>query len=180
MQQENSQKYPSCLQLIPIGRARQAPSETQKWKPPQSEQTAHRGFTLLPKGALDWKKTSLSSLEITNTGQQYRHIVYTVDIAIHYYTLVIFFFFKKKRLFSFHWSPVWTMEAFFSPFRCWSSSRGKSVSTGPKRRKGKQEGVDTLQHQPSSTININLHAPILSTSGRESAISMKQMKPVTA
>lgn len=72
---------------------------------------------------------------------------------------------KKSPCFLSTRAPFEQWRPFF-PFRCWSSSRGKSVSTGPKRRRRKQEGVDTLQHQPDSTININLHAQILSTSGR--------------
>lgn len=72
------------------------------------------------------------------------------------------------------------MEAFFPLSDAGVPPEVNLSARGQNERKGKQEGVDTLQHQPSSPININLHAPILSTSGRESVISMKQTKPVTA
>lgn len=77
-----------------------------------------------------------------------------------------YFLQKSPRVFVFHYSAPFEQWGPFFPFRYWSSSRGKAVSAGRKQRKRKQEGVDTLQHQPNSTININLHAQILSTSGR--------------
>lgn len=81
--------------------------------------------------------------------------LFTIEISNHYYPLVIFF--KKGLCFPSTRAPFEQWRPFF-PFKCWSSSRGKSVSSGPKQRKRKQEGVDTLQHQPGSTININFHA----------------------
>lgn len=58
------------------------------------------------------------------------------------------------------------MEAFFPLSDAGVPPEVNLSARGQKRRKRKQEGVDTLQHQPGSTININLHAQILSTSGR--------------
>lgn len=109
-------------------------------------QTAHREVTLL-----QIKNKSLNDK------------VVCIDTAIYSYQLVIK---NTETVFFFLYLNNGVCPP-FPPPSCWSSCRGKSVSKGPKRRKRKQEGADTLQHQQGFTININLHGPILSTSGRE-------------
>ena len=159
-----SNLHPSNRWSLSNAGAQQASSETQIWEPPQSK----LNFPLSPKEELfTGEKTSLSTKfpsEITKTSLN-DNTLHSVYIAHHYYPLVIFIQKKQASVF-FPLESYLNNSVHFSLLRCWSSSRGKSVSTGPKQRKRKQEGLDTLQHQPSSTINISLQAQILSPSGR--------------
>lgn len=85
--------------------------------------------------------------------------LFALNVVAFFLSLVKYVCFFNTKISFEQWEP-------FIPFRFWSSSRGKPVSARPKQRKRKQEGVDTLPHQPSFTINIKLLVHILSTSGR--------------
>lgn len=154
----------------------------------QKKKTTHRGISILLTadsyrqsstrafGDAEIKKNFLSFLQTWLNNKDKLFILLKLKSMI---ARLLFSSNKRKTVF-FPLEPPFEQWRPFFPLRCRSSSRGKSLSAGPKRRKGKQEGVDTLQHQPSSTINISLHAPILGTSGGESVISMKRTRPVTA
>ena len=131
--------------------AQRASSETQKWEP------------LAQRSSSCWLENKpIHSISLRNN----KHTSQWQGCLYYWYCNPLLCPSKKNQVcFLSTTDPFEQWKPFF-PFRCWSSSRGKSVSAGPKQRKGKQEGVDTLQHRPGSTININLHAQILSTSGR--------------